>query len=113
LKRGESTRKLPQPFEEHLAGAITRFTGSMVFVYLHLALFGLWIVSNPKWKNSSKMSHREQSSTKERRSAPATPDRADAALASRQHLIEVNPSVAHINETHRAALGGFDKAKAG
>ena len=33
-------------FEEHLAGAITRFTGSMAFVYLHLALFGSWIVAN-------------------------------------------------------------------
>jgi uncharacterized membrane protein len=32
-------------FEERLAGAITRFTGSMAFVYLHLALFGSWIVA--------------------------------------------------------------------
>lgn len=29
-----------------MAGAITRFTGSMRFVYLHIALFGLWIIVN-------------------------------------------------------------------
>jgi uncharacterized membrane protein len=33
-------------FEERLASAITRFTGSMRFVYLHLAIFGSWIVAN-------------------------------------------------------------------
>ena len=33
-------------FQERLAGAITRFTGSMAFVYLHLALFGSWILLN-------------------------------------------------------------------
>jgi len=32
--------------EERLAEAITSFTGSMRFVYLHLAVYGLWIVSN-------------------------------------------------------------------
>jgi uncharacterized membrane protein len=32
--------------EERIAEAITRFTGSMRFVYLHLALFGFWIVAN-------------------------------------------------------------------
>jgi uncharacterized membrane protein len=32
--------------EERLADAITRFTGSMRFVYLHLAFFGFWIVAN-------------------------------------------------------------------
>jgi uncharacterized membrane protein len=32
--------------EERIAHAITRFTGSMMFVYLHLALYGLWIGSN-------------------------------------------------------------------
>jgi uncharacterized membrane protein len=35
--------------EEQLAEAITRFTGSMRFVYLHLALFGFWIVANLGW----------------------------------------------------------------
>ena len=32
--------------EEKLAAVITGFTGSMLFVYIHLALFGSWIVLN-------------------------------------------------------------------
>lgn len=36
-------------FQDRLAGAITRFTGSMAFVYLHLALFGFWILANIGW----------------------------------------------------------------
>jgi uncharacterized membrane protein len=35
--------------EEDVADAITRFTGSMRFVYLHLAFFGFWIVANLGW----------------------------------------------------------------
>jgi uncharacterized membrane protein len=35
--------------QERLAEAVTRFTGSMVFVYLHLALFGFWIIANLGW----------------------------------------------------------------
>src|SRR6476469_9550267 len=35
--------------EERVAEAITRFTGSMRFVYLHLAFFGFWIVANLGW----------------------------------------------------------------
>ena len=35
--------------EERLADAITRFTGSMQFVYLHLVVFGFWIVANLGW----------------------------------------------------------------
>ena len=45
--------------EERIAEAMTRFTGSMVFVYLHLAFFGFWILANlgwipgvPKWDES-------------------------------------------------------------
>jgi uncharacterized membrane protein len=33
-------------WEERLADRITRFTGSMRFVYIHLALFGAWILWN-------------------------------------------------------------------
>jgi len=33
-------------FQERVAEAITGFTGSMRFVYLHLAAFGFWIVAN-------------------------------------------------------------------
>jgi uncharacterized membrane protein len=32
--------------QERLAAAITRFSGSMVFVYLHLALVGIWVAVN-------------------------------------------------------------------
>src|SRR5256885_1626204 len=35
--------------EERLARAITRFAGSMRFVYLHLLLYGGWIVANLGW----------------------------------------------------------------
>jgi uncharacterized membrane protein len=34
------------PLEARVAEAITRFTGSMRFVYLHLALYGAWIAAN-------------------------------------------------------------------
>jgi uncharacterized membrane protein len=33
-------------WQDRLADGITRFTGSMRFVSLHLALFGLWIIAN-------------------------------------------------------------------
>ena len=33
-------------FQERIAAKITRFTGSMGFVYVHLAVFGLWIAVN-------------------------------------------------------------------
>ena len=32
--------------EERVAQAITDFTGSMKFVYLHLAIFGFWVIAN-------------------------------------------------------------------
>jgi uncharacterized membrane protein len=35
--------------EERVAEAITRFTGSMRFVYLHLAAFGFWFIANLGW----------------------------------------------------------------
>jgi uncharacterized membrane protein len=35
--------------QERIAEAITRFTGSMLFVYIHLAFFGFWIVANLGW----------------------------------------------------------------
>jgi uncharacterized membrane protein len=33
-------------FQDRLAAAIARFTGSMLFVYVHLALYGFWIAAN-------------------------------------------------------------------
>lgn len=35
--------------EEKLADGITRFAGSMAFVYLHLVVFGVWIAANLGW----------------------------------------------------------------
>jgi uncharacterized membrane protein len=43
LRRRAEQRKGRQ---ERLADAITRFTGSLTFVYLHAAIFGAWIVLN-------------------------------------------------------------------
>jgi uncharacterized membrane protein len=48
LARQEQERN-EKTFEERVADRITRFTGSMMFVYLHLAGFGLWIVTNLGW----------------------------------------------------------------
>jgi uncharacterized membrane protein len=36
-------------WEERAADAITRFTGSMLFVYIHLLAFGFWIIANLHW----------------------------------------------------------------
>ena len=35
--------------QDRLADAITRFTGSMTFVYAHVVFFGLWIAINLGW----------------------------------------------------------------
>jgi uncharacterized membrane protein len=35
--------------QERAADTVTRFTGSMRFVYIHLVLFGAWIVVNLGW----------------------------------------------------------------
>jgi len=43
-RRKAETRK--QPLQVRMADAITRFTGSMWFVYIHLVLFGGWIIWN-------------------------------------------------------------------
>src|SRR5438105_1043645 len=46
LQERRAREEAEATFEERLAGRITRFTGSMGFVYLHLAIFGLWIAVN-------------------------------------------------------------------
>ena len=35
--------------EERIADAITRFTGSMVFVYIHVAVVAAWVAINAGW----------------------------------------------------------------
>lgn len=37
------------PLQDRIADTITGFTGSMRFVYLHLAIYGFWIVANLGW----------------------------------------------------------------
>ena len=49
LHRRRRREEAEARFEQRLADAITRFTGSMPFVYLHLAVFGFWIVANHGW----------------------------------------------------------------
>ncbi|MGV3589519.1 MAG: DUF1003 domain-containing protein [Adhaeribacter sp.] len=35
--------------ETRIADTVTRFTGSMAFVYIHLVLFGSWVIINLGW----------------------------------------------------------------
>ena len=49
LQRRRRQEAVNATAEEQLAQAITGFTGSMRFVYLHLAFFGVWIVANLGW----------------------------------------------------------------
>lgn len=42
-RQTEDKRK---PLQLRIADAVTRFTGSLKFVYIHLALFGFWIIAN-------------------------------------------------------------------
>ena len=48
LQRHKQEEK-QKTFEERLADAVTHFTGSMLFVYIHLVLFGVWIFWNIGW----------------------------------------------------------------
>ena len=55
-RRSEERRATLQ---ERAAGAITRFAGSMAFVYVHVVVFGIWVLVNtgllhplPKWDES-------------------------------------------------------------
>ena len=44
-QREEATATL----EERIAGVMTRFTGSMKFVYVHAVVYGFWIIANLGW----------------------------------------------------------------
>jgi uncharacterized membrane protein len=59
LKARREREEAEATAQERIADAITRFTGSLLFVYLHLAFFGFWILANlgwvpgvPKWDES-------------------------------------------------------------
>jgi len=45
LQRREDEEKQSSP-QEKVAQAITRFAGSMTFVYLHIVIFAVWIMGN-------------------------------------------------------------------
>jgi uncharacterized membrane protein len=49
LRERERRERENVRFHERLAAAITRFTGSIGFVYVHLLLYGLWIFANLGW----------------------------------------------------------------
>ena len=49
LRRRRAQEEAQAAFEERLASAITRFTGSLYFVYVHAAIYGFWIVANLRW----------------------------------------------------------------
>jgi uncharacterized membrane protein len=48
LKR-QQTEERQRTWQNKLADAVTGFTGSMSFVFIHLALFGIWIIWNLGW----------------------------------------------------------------
>jgi uncharacterized membrane protein len=45
----EEVEEKRKSVQDRIADAITRFTGSMRFVYLHVAIFGAWIIINLGW----------------------------------------------------------------
>jgi len=49
LKDRQQREEAAAGFHERVADAITGFTGSIPFVYIHLATFGFWIVANLGW----------------------------------------------------------------
>ena len=49
LRRRREDEDTRASIEERLARAVTRFSGSMRFVYLHLVLYGCWIIANLGW----------------------------------------------------------------
>jgi uncharacterized membrane protein len=49
LRARRATEEANATRQEKVAGAITRFTGSMRFVYVHAAAYGFWIIANLGW----------------------------------------------------------------
>ncbi|MFL6765234.1 MAG: DUF1003 domain-containing protein [Sphingomicrobium sp.] len=49
LRRRRSEEDARANAEERLARGITLFSGSMRFVYVHLVLYGAWIIANLGW----------------------------------------------------------------
>jgi uncharacterized membrane protein len=49
LRHWREQEEAEATFEERLASRITRFTGSMRFVYFHALIYGFWIIANLGW----------------------------------------------------------------
>jgi uncharacterized membrane protein len=49
LVAARQTAEHRKPLQQRIAAAISRFAGSMVFVYIHALLVALWIVWNLGW----------------------------------------------------------------
>jgi uncharacterized membrane protein len=49
LRRRRAEEEARANFEQRLASAITRFSGSMNFVFVHVLIYGFWIVANLGW----------------------------------------------------------------
>ena len=49
LERRRRDEAAGAPLQERLAARVTDFTGSMLFVYVHLLIYGFWIVANLGW----------------------------------------------------------------
>jgi uncharacterized membrane protein len=49
LRRRREQEEAEAGVQERFASAITRFSGSMRFVYAHALVYGLWIVANLGW----------------------------------------------------------------
>jgi uncharacterized membrane protein len=49
LRRRRSDEEAKAGAEQRLAQAITRFSGSMRFVYFHFLVYGAWILANLGW----------------------------------------------------------------
>src|SRR4051812_25852512 len=46
LRRRRKEEDAQASAQERVASAVTRFSGSMRFVYLHFALYGGWVIAN-------------------------------------------------------------------
>jgi uncharacterized membrane protein len=49
MERQQARERQAESFSTRAADAITRFTGSMTFVLIHLTVYGLWITINLGW----------------------------------------------------------------
>ena len=49
LRKRRAQEQAAASLQERVAGAITKFTGSMRFVYVHALVYGSWIIANLGW----------------------------------------------------------------